>query len=242
MTFPTITAQNPTADSATGGAATSGSTAATSHSVVLPATVNANDLLMVFGRVAVAGTVAITGWSIGQDSSDASDDVTFWGYRDTLADGSEAGSSVTCTHGNGKMVAHTMAIGGAEAPGTQAPQAGTTATGTSTTPDPTTTTPTGGAKDYLWIWFGGWEGEQTLSKTQATNYTDGPDISSGTGGAITTNCQIKTSVRTNNAASEDAGTITLSVSDDWTAWVIAVHPAGPVVPPIVPIMAPRIPA
>lgn len=228
MTFPTITAENPTTDDSAGGAATSGSTAATSHSVVLPATVNAGDLLMIFGRVAVAGTVAITGggWTIVQDSSDGSDDVTFFAWRDTLADGTEDGTSVTVTHGNGKMSAYTKAIGGAEDPATQAPEHSTVAVANSTTPDPTACTPTGGAKDYYWIWFGGWEGEQTLSKTVPTNYTGTVDVSSGTGGVITTNTQIKVCRRTANASSEDPGSVTLSVADDWTAWTIAIHPAS----------------
>jgi len=244
VVFPTLTAQNPTADSSTGGAATSGSTAATSHSVVLPATVNANDLLMMFGRVAVTGTVAVTGggWTITQDSSDASDDVTFWAYRDTLADGTEDGTSVTVTHGNGKMAAVTMAIGGAEAIATQPPQASTVVTGTSVNPDPGSLTPTGGAKDYLWLWFGGWEGEQTLSKTPATNFTDDPDVSTGTGGVVATNCQIKTGRQELNTSSLNPVFITLSASDDWTAWTIAVHPASPPppAPPVVPTMAPMV--
>lgn len=226
MAFPTLTAQNPTADSSTGGAAISGSTAATSHNVGLPATVNANDLLLVFGRVTVTGTVAITGggWTIVQDSSDASNDVTFWAYKNIFAIGNEDGTSITVTHGSGKMVAHTMAIAGAENPATQPPQSSTVAIGASTTPNPTTCTPTGGAKDYLWIWFGSWEGEQTLSKTTPTNYTDQPDISTGTGGTVDTNCQLKTARRALNAASEDPGSVTISVSDQWTAWCIAVHP------------------
>jgi hypothetical protein len=229
MTFPAAEAVNPTTDSSTGGAATSGSTAATSHAVVMPATVSAGALLVVLGRVAVAGAVSATGWTVNQDSSDGSDDVTFWAYRDTLADGTEDGTSVTFSHGNGKMAAISYSITGAEDPATQPPQASTVATGTTATVDPTTCTPTGGAKDYLWLWFGGWEGEQTLSKTAATNYgTNDVDVSTGTGGAITTNCQIKAGNRQLNAASEDPGSVTLSASDDWTAWTLAVHPVSAV--------------
>ena len=229
MAFPTFTAQSPTADDITGGAASGGDTAATSHDVDLPATVNAGDLLLVFGRVAVnTGGIAVTGggWTILDDATDAADDVTYWGYRDTLADGTEDGTTITVTHGNGKMVAYTMAIGGAADPATTPPQASTVAIGTSTTPNPTTCTPTGGAKDYMWIWFGGWSGEQTLSKAAPTNYTDQPDLTSGTGGAVTTNVQIKTARRTLNAASEDAGACgTLSIAPaGWTAWTIAIHP------------------
>jgi hypothetical protein len=172
--------------------------------------------------------VSVTGggWTIAQDSSDASDDVMFWMYRDTLAAGTEDGSSITVNHGNFKMAAVSLSITGAEAPSTQAPQSSTVAVGTTTTPDPTTCTPTGGAKDYLWIWAGGWDGEQTLSKTQPTNFTDRPDVSTGTGGLPATNNQIKTPDRQLNAASLDAGSVTLSgAPTGWTAWLLAVHPS-----------------
>ena len=227
MAFPAIESINPTADSATGGAATSGSTAATSHAVVMPATVSAGSLLMVFGRVAAAGTVSATGWTVVEDSSDAADDTTFYAYMNTLAAGTEDGSSVTFSHANGKMVATSISVTGAADPASRTPEASTVAVGTTTTVDPTTVTPTGGAKDYLWIWFGAWDGEQTLSKTAATNYTDRADVSSGTGGLPATNVQLKIGDRTNNAASENPGTVTLSgAPTGWTAWTIAIHPPG----------------
>src|SRR5215204_430248 len=130
MAFASPEAINPGADSATGGAATAGSGAAATHDVVMPATVSAGSLLMVFGRVSVAGAVSATGWTIVQDSSDASDDVTFYAYQTALADGTEDGTNVTFTHGNGKMAAISVSITGAENPATQAPQASAVAVGT----------------------------------------------------------------------------------------------------------------
>lgn len=229
MAFPVIQSVQTSSDSSTGGAAVSGDTAATSHSVTLPTPIAAGALLMVFGRVAAAGAVAVTGggWTIVQDSTDGSDDVTFWMYRNALAAGSEGATTITVTHGSAKMVAWSIAVLYAQHPSVQAPQSSAVAIGTTTTPNPTTCTPTGGAKDYLWIWFGAWDGEQTLSKAAPTNYTDRADISTGTGGAVTVNCQMKGGDRQLNAASEDAGACgTLSAAPaGWTAWVIAVHPA-----------------
>jgi hypothetical protein len=225
MAFPAIESINPSADSSTGGAATSGSTAATSHSVVMPATVTAGSLLMVFGRVAGTGAVTATGWTVVEDSSDAADDVTFYAYKDALAAGTEDGTSVTFNHGNFKMAAVSVSITGAANPATRTPQASTVAVGTSTTPNPTSVAPTGGAKDYLYLWFGGWDGEQTLSKTQPTNYTDRADVSTGTGGLPATNAQIKVCDRQLNASSEDPGSLTLSgAPTGWAAWTVAVHP------------------
>jgi uncharacterized protein YjbI with pentapeptide repeats len=221
MAFPVIEAT----------ASTDGSSAATSHAVTLPATVSANALLIVVGRVTVAGAVAVTGggWTIVQNSADASDDVTFWMYRDALAAGTEDGSTITVTHGNGKLAAVSLSITGAEPPSNQAPQTSAVADGASTTPNPTTCTPTGGAKDYLWIWAGGWEGEQTSPPaSNPTNYTlNKTGANTGTGGVTSTNSRVAVAARNLNAASEDPGSWTISVSDDWAAWTIAVHPSPP---------------
>lgn len=212
-------------------AATNGSTAAASHAVTLPATVSAGAQLMIVGRVTGAGAVAITGggWTITQNSADASDDVTFWAYKDALAVGNEDGTTVTVTHGASlKLAAVSMSITGAEDPATQAPQSSTVATGTSTTPNPTTVTPTGGSKDYLFIWAGGWEGEQTSPPaSNPTNYAlNKTGANTGTGGAVATNSRVAIAARQLTAASDDPGSWTISVSDDWTAWALAVHPAG----------------
>jgi hypothetical protein len=204
-----------------------GTTAATSHAVPLPATVSPGSLLMMVGRVAVAGTVSITGWTVVQDSSDGSDDVTFYAYKSSLAVGNEDGTTVTVNHGNGKMSAVTLSITDAEDPATLAPEASTVATGTSTTPNPTTCTPSGGSKKYLWLWAGAWEGEQTSPPTTPpANYTAVAGADSGTGGAVTTNTRTYVAKRQNEATSEDPGSVTISVSDDWTAWTLAISPPG----------------
>ncbi|MGH2373010.1 MAG: hypothetical protein ACRDIC_05970 [bacterium] len=215
-----------------GTATTNGTAAATSHAVTLPATVSTGSTLIVVARAAVAGAIDWpAGWTeVFENSADASDDTTAWAWK--LADGTEDGTTISVTHGNGKAAFIAYSITGAEDPTIQAPESGTPATGTSTIPDPSATTPTGGAKDYLWIWAGGWEGEQTSPPVgNPTNYSSPLGANSGTASAVATNCRVATATRTNNAASEDPGTWTISVSDDWTAWTIAVHPAPP--PPAV---------
>ena len=237
MAFPVV--ESVTTNGATGGAAVTGSTAANSHSLTYPATVTAGALLMFVGRVAGAGTVAITGggWTITQDSSDGSDDVAFWMYRDTVADGTEDGTTITCTHGATlRMCAGALSITGAASPAVQAPQSSTVAIGTGTAVGPTAATPTGGAKDYLWIALGGGGGEHTSPPTTIpVNYGSSSGWSTGTAGAVGLNCTTFIATRNLNAASEDPGTWTTSVAVDlgWTAWTIAVHPAPPAaaVPP-----------
>ena len=105
------------------------------------------------------------------------------------------------------------------------PQLSTVATGSSTTPDPTTCTPTGGAKEYLWLWVGGWEGEQTSPPaSNPTNYSSPIGADSGTVGVVTTNVRVAAAQRNLFAASEDPGSWTISVTDDWTAYTVAIHP------------------
>ena len=235
MAFPVIESQSPATNNATGGAAVNGSSAATSHTVNLPATVSAGSLLLIVGRVAVAGSVAVTGggWSIGQDSSDASDDVSFWGYKSALAVGDEGGTSITITHGSGKMVARVFSITGAGNPGTFPPDVSTVAVGTGSNPGPTSETPSGGAKDYLWIAVGMADGEHTSPPaTIPANYGDSRGDTTGTAGAVGTNASVFTATRNLNAASEDPGTWTtnIAVNSGWTSWTIAIHPAPPTQP------------
>lgn len=245
MAFPAIESQSPASDNATGGAATGGNSAATSHDVVLPATVTAAATLIVVGRVAVAGTVAVTGggWTIVQDDTDASDDVSFWMYKSTAAVGDEDGTSITVTHGNGKMVARAFSITGATDPAVTPAQSSTVAVGTGSSPGPTTCTPTGGAKDYLWIAVGLADGEHTSPPTTIpADYGGSRGDGSGTGGLPATNVRAYTTTRNLNAASEDPGTWTTSVAvaNGWTSWALAVHPAPPAVE-VIPnrLMAPR---
>lgn len=207
-------------------AVTDGSTAATSHATNLPATVSAGALLIIVGRAAVAGAVAVTGggWTITQDSSDASDDVTFWMYRNTLAAGTEDGTTITITHGNGKMSAVSFSITGAQDPATQAPQSSSVAVGTDGAPNATTCTPTGGAKDYLWIVMHGADGEHTISTyPYASNNVVASTLAASTPG---TNNRTAVCTTTSNAASFDAAAFALSIvaNTGWTAWTIAVHP------------------
>jgi len=207
--------------------ATTGRTAAeTTSPVSYPATVSPGALLVAIVRVPVAGAI---GWPAGwnelvEDSSDASDDVTAFAWK--AAAGTEDGLTFDVTHGNGKLAGIVYSITGAEDPAVQPPQLSTVATGTSATPDPASLTPAGGAKDYLWLWLGGWEGEQTSPPSgNPTNYSSPLGASTGTAAAITTNCRVASAQRNLNAASEDPGSWTISVSDDWTAYTLAVHPA-----------------
>jgi len=208
-------------------ATTPGSAAATNKVCNLPANIAAGNLLLLQLRSADAETHSTpTGWTqlFLNDSSDGATDVHSLWYRE--ADGNE-GASVTV---NGtvslKFSSLSWRITGHESPAVQVPEFSTLAVGSSTTPDPPSFTPAGGPKDFLLIWMGCWEGEQTSPPaSNPTNY--GSNIigaSSGVGGAIATNCRSASASREANITTEDAGSWTISVLDDWTAWLVVVHP------------------
>lgn len=212
---------------------TLGTTATTTPVVNLPSGCVAGETIFVLVRNAVAGAI---GWPDGtwnemfDASSDAADDQMALAWR--KADGTE-GASITLSSGNGKFAALAWRVAGAIDPSVRAPELSTVAIGTSTTPNPTACTPTGGTKNYLWIWVGGWAGEQTSPPaSNPTSYSlnvTGAD--SGTAGVTTTNCRVAIAARQLNAGSEDPASWTISVSDSWTAYTLAVHPANLPPPP-----------
>ena len=209
-------------------ATTNGTTATTSAVVTMPSGLAAGDLIIVVFRAAADGNVTPAGWTeFLESNADASDDGTTFLWRKATGD---ANDTLTMTITSSKFAAAAYRITGAADPAVTPPQsAAVETTGTSTLPDPPSLTPTGGAKDYLWIWSGGWEGEQTSPPaSNPTNYTLSPiGANSGTAGAVTTNCRVALAARQLNAASENPPSWTISASDDWTALSIAVHPAGP---------------
>lgn len=213
--------------------ATGITTATTAPVLNLPATINAGDTLFAIYRCAVAGAI---GWPANWNemfdaSSDAADDQMAAAWK--KADGTEGGGTITLSSGNGKGAGVVWRVTGAVDPTVTAPDISTVATGASTTPDPTSVNITGGPKDVLVLWVGGWEGEQTSPPaSQPTNYSNPTGASSGTGGAVTTNARVAGASRQLTAASsEDPGSWTISVSDDWTVYAVAFQEAPPVVPP-----------
>jgi hypothetical protein len=208
-----------------------GNTAAASHDMTLPASVPAGAFLFVFGRVAVAGVVACSdsGWTVVNETSDASNDATFVAYKNALAAGTEGGSILTFTHGNGKMAAVAVALTGTGDPAAATPfEVGPIGTGASVNPNPPALTPAAGLQDYLWLACGCWEGEQTSPPATApAGYTRIAADASGTAGSIATNCRVDLLYKQARATTDDPSAWTISVSDDWTAFVIAVEPPIP---------------
>ena len=222
MAFPAVQTTN----------TTGGNSAATNKACNLPASIAAGDLLLLIIRSAGTGGNVDThttpqGWSdlVKNNLDDGSDDTTSIFYKQAAGD---EGASVTV---NGtaslKFASLSWRISGHENPALQAPEISTAATGTSTTPQPNAISPAGGAKDFLFLWIGGWEGEQTSPPaSNPTDYTSNIiGANSGVGGATATNCRCASASRQANVTTETPGSWTISASEDWTAWVVVIFPS-----------------
>lgn len=231
MAFPVVQATNEA----------STTTAGTAHTVNLPASIAAGDLLLVFfGIGSTAATLdAITGWTELVDVSTAND----LKILARTADGSEGATLSVTTSASTKHSSIAYRISGAETVATRAPELSTVATGTSTGPDPTTCTPTGGAKDYLWIAAFALAGEEadddTWCNSAPTNYTNLLQKAAGVAGT-NIGVEVATAERQLNAASEDPNAFNVDVSFAWRAYTVAVHPVF--VPEVIPflVLAPRL--
>ena len=220
-----------------GSIATEEQTAVAQPTINLPGSIAAGDLLLIFLHFAGDDdSITLSGWTQlfhrffgASDLNLGADDRHYCWYRQ--ADGTEGGSiaSTSADPTTGKTAALAWRITGAELVATQAPEASPPATNVgSTTPDPPDFSPTGGAKDYLWLWVGGWQNEQTSPPAgNPTNYASNIiGASTGTGGIAATNGRAASASRELNAASEDPPSWTISASGPWAAYTFAIHPAA----------------
>ena len=228
MATPTVEATN-----------TSNQSPRTSHTVNLPASIAAGDLLLaLFSQDGSAAneTTWPAGWTEMFDVL-GGDDTNVFSAAYRQADGDE-GVSITVTTTNSVGSGHnTYRISGAENPATRAPESATS-TATNAAPDPPNLTPTGGAKDYLWIAATGYNGGADPTTSAPTNYTN---LIEGVHGGSGTDCS--SGRRALNASSENPGTFT--TTDDeaalGSAATFAIHPAPPI--PVIDLtMAPYTPA
>jgi hypothetical protein len=211
VTFPVVAATN---TSSTG-------TAGTTHTVSLPASIAAGDLLLIFlhgrdsGGVNTPGFSAPSGWSTRYNTDNlgnAAGAAVFY----KVASGSE-GASVNVTSTNNVESAHASARVTGYA-GT--PESGTVATGTSTTPNPPSLTPSWGALDTLWFAVAHPRNSGN-DLTAPTNY--GSIVQSLEAGSST---QVAFATRNLNATSDDPGTFANANNAFWFAGTIGVQPAA----------------
>lgn len=205
-------------------------TAGTSHTVNLPGSIAAGDLLIVlFGHAAAATLNSLTGWNELVDDGVANGIGVLW----RRADGTEGSTISVGTSASTKSCHISYRISGAN--NTSAPAVSTVTTGTSNAPDPGNCNP-GTSKDRLWITFFVQAGEEaddnTWTNNAATNYGSLLQKTTGTGGLPATNCSIASCVRTLTASSEDAvwpaGSTDQSLG--WRAHTLGIQAGGGMFP------------
>lgn len=146
------------------------------------------------------------------------------------ADGTEGTSvALTWVGGNLKWSSFAYRISGSDASANWT--LSTEHTASSTTADANSLSPPGGAKDYLWIYFGGSQNAYTVA-SPATGYTDlESQTSAGSGSANSKSTSWACTKSTTAATTENPPAWTVAGTGVGHAeWVIAIPPAAPATP------------
>jgi len=193
----------------------------TSHYVNMPSTVNAGDLLIVLFSNDRNGSVTTPGgWTeLSSDTSGPHIRVSVY-YK--IAEGIEGGTTVNfITSAAEEAAAQVYRITNWH--GTTPPEISVAATGSDASPDPSSLNPINwDVADTLWIAVAGQDrGDQTGTIAYPTGYTDGTSTLSSGG---TGSCRIHSARRVLAVASEDPDTFTITSSEQWVAFAIAIRP------------------
>lgn len=212
MAFATVDARNTSSETSN----------TTSHTVSLPASVQADDLLIVVFVADGSTTVSWPGsWvSIFHSAGSVTLDVGW-----LKAAGGE--TSIAVTTGGSENSAHSsLRISGGGDPASTSPTTSSGATGTDAAPDPDSHTP-GGTQDFLWIAAAGHDDGRDAITTEPSGYANLNVIQS----SAATGCGVGTAELDSAAATEDPDVFTLDNTEQWAACTIAVFPVPPEAPP-----------
>lgn len=212
----------------TTGIASNGSTTLTLN---LPASIAANDILVMLLNTNALGQTSWTTWTQLDYNAGINTTGLTVGIYYKVATGSEGTTDTNFVVDNttNKVTSLCWRITGGDT-GT-APAFSTMAHNATTTPDPGNCVPAGGSNDYLWLWASGQTGTSTMPPTgNPTNYSNPFGVASGGTGSANSKSTSCGASRQNTASSEDPGGWTLSTNTSWAAYTIAVYPAPPAPP------------
>jgi len=205
VAFPVIetTNQNSTAAGAT-------------HAITMPSGISVGDLLLLF--FATDGDNTVTDWDgFTQLGSESNGTAASFHIGWKIAVGSD-----TCTltvSVTTEPAAHIVyRISGHDSG--QAPEISVVVEAADDMPDPDTLSPTGGAKDYLWIHACGHDHTDVITAWNANFTLSRIHESEGSNGG----CGCGVSAMEDNTATKDPTYVTLTGSEQWVAWTVAVHP------------------
>lgn len=188
-------------------------TSGTSHTVNLPASIAAGDLLIILWVSGGSAPSTPSGWTLLR-----SDTINVFGrifYK--IASGSEGASVAITTGASTNSATNSYKIRGHDS--ATAPEASVAASATSTNPNPSLLDPAGwGTEDTLWI--AGATGANVVASAAPAGFFG--LLPSGGGGA---NVGMASAWFQENVASQDPGTFT-QATDLWQAQTIAIRPTG----------------
>ena len=200
------------------------SSSLTTHTISTPAGVVSGDLLIAF--IAMENDGADPQYSAWSDGfTEIKDKLTGGlaganvGVAYKFSDGTE-GANITVDSVDAERAAHAMfRISSASL--ASAPEISTGGSGLSAAPDPDNLIPVLLTRDYLWLVLAGYEKDDETITGFPTNYGSNQVISSMFSGAT-----IGIATRELAAAAENPGVFSMSGSEEWQAFTLAVTPLG----------------
>jgi hypothetical protein len=209
MTFPSVASNN--------GGNSGGNV--TSQVIAMPSGATVGDLVLVFIANDGNATISVTsgtGWTqLRSNAVSTLARVTLY-YKVLTGSGDNLTIGISANEG----VAY-VSYRVTDQHASSAPEASTAATNTNANPNSLSLNPTNwDVEDTLWFTVYGWDGNVSHT-TYPTNFASNQRTErwANTGG-----CGIAASTRNNAAVSEDPGNATLSGSEDWVAFTVAVRP------------------
>lgn len=196
----------------------------TTHTVALPASISAGQLLIIAISFSANVNATLPGtWTAELvDNGDSGTSTGLW-IAWKFASGSE-GASVNVTSSGSCQSAHASArFTGMHA--SAAPEAGTvTVTVNSTTHNPTSLTPSWGSADTLFMALVGWRNAARTISSYPTNYTDNQTSKNNSGGG--NQGAIAFATRNVTGTSDDPGSFTLNAASGGQCITLAIRPGS----------------
>ncbi len=197
---------------------------ATSHLVTMPSGVVSGNLLIVVWSNDESATVTSKDWTEFKTLSPNSESRISAFYKQS--DGTEGATEdfVTSTSQQGGSIAYR--VSGAANPSTQAPDVSTGVEANSSSPNPDAVTPSGGSDDYLWIAVSGCDSDaHTGGPANMSNFLEAGTSIANNGG----HSSCGSSENTTSGTSFNPDTFTMTSSDHWGAFTVAVYPSTGIV-------------
>lgn len=199
------------------------SSSITTHTIGVPAGAAVGDLLVAFiaiENLTSPGGGQFSGWSDGfieiKDKTTGGTAGASVGIAYKFVDGTE-GANITVTSVDAERGVHGMYLYGNVDTAT-APEVSAGASGLSAAPDPDSLSPGAGEKDYMWMVVAAFEKDAETFTAFPAGYTFSTQVaqfSGATAGAA---------IRELTTPTEDPGVFTMSGSEEWQAFTIAIHP------------------